>query len=450
MNFGNTKGGRGIPVSMETIIHSTYQDRFAEYSSKLAKASLFLYLFFVFFGTSLPFQENVSGMEDPSNENLVNQLVYSSLFLLSGISLFPKRSLAIRIFRKEKYLGLFLVWSLMTVSWSELPFVSLKRWIQTFGMVIIFVSAFLRFRSEEEAFRYVRAILIAYIPLSLLSILLVPGATDLKYEAWRGLASHKNMLGQVSLLSLIVWSCAVFNPGYDRKMLGLLYVGLSCVLLVGSRSATSIVTGVMLLLLAIVHYAEKKIARPVVGPYISSMLVFSCLISACLLLYLSPDIAPSMSEFIGKHSSIVVRADLWSGIWEVVKKHWFLGCGFQGFWVVDNPAIMGIYEELQWISPHAHQGYLEILNETGIIGFTLFLFMTVRYFYNVSIHGKSHAGVWVVIAVLILNATESTLFRLHEASGVLFLFSYMALYANYFRWESASPGSDATGLPTSR
>jgi exopolysaccharide production protein ExoQ len=450
MDFGSAKVRQERSVSMETLVHAQSSDGFIEYSSKLAKASLFLYLFFVFFGTSLPFQENIRSMEDFSTENPVNQIVYSSLFVLSCISLFPKRSLAIRFFKREKFLGLFLIWSLLTVSWSDLPFVSFKRWIQTFGMVIVFVSAFLHFQSEEEAFGYVRAVLIAYIPLSLLSILLVPGATHVKYDAWRGLASHKNMLGQVSLLSLIVWSCAVCNPDYDRKMLGLFYGGLSCVMLVGSRSATSIVTGVILLFLATVHYAEKKIARPVVGRTISSMLVLSCLIPVCFLIYLAPDIAPSLFGLIGKQWSVIVRADIWSSMWEVIEKHWILGCGFQGFWVADNPAILGIYEELQWMTPHAHQGYLEILNETGIIGLSLFLLMTIQYFHNASTHGKSHSGIWVVIAVLILNATESTLFRLHEVTGVLFVFSYLALYATHFRWDSSAPGSDSPSLPTSR
>jgi O-antigen ligase len=435
---------------LDTLGYSAYSDTFEQYASKLAKASLFIYLFFLFFGTTFPFQEKIEHLADIATENPFKQIVFSSLYLVSFISILPKKSLAIGVFKKEKYLGLFLLWSLFTVSWSDFPFVSFARWLQTAGVVIIFVSAFLHFESENQPWSYVRAILFVYIPLSLLSVLLIPGAIQWEFPAWRGLASHKNTLGQVSLLSLIIWSVTAFNRDTGRKILGLVFIGLSLILLVGSRSTTSILTFGILLILASALYAGKIIVRPVVGRFFSSFLMFSFFAPLVLLLFFMPDSLDALTGYFGKDMSFTGRVDIWSNMLEEIKRHWIIGCGFQGFWMTSKSALDVIYSNLQWEMMDSHQGYLDILNETGIVGLSIFFMMVLSYFKNLGTSEKSHPWSWIVISVLILNLTETTLFRSDDVGGVLFLFSYLALYAHRCQEDSAALYCDSPSLPTSR
>jgi len=426
---------------MKSSGYASYSDRVEEYASKLAKASLFLFLFFLFFGTTLPFQERIKNLEDVATENPLKQILFSSLYLVSFISLLPKKSLAIEILKKEKYLGLFLLWLLFTVSWSDFPLVSLKRWLQTAGVTIIFVSAFLHFQSDNQPGNYVRAVLFAYIPLSLLSILLIPGAIQWEFPAWRGFAPHKNTLGQVSLLSLIIWSATVFNRGTGKKILSLVFVGLSLILLVGSRSTTSILTCGILFLLAGALYTDKTIVRPVVGPIFSPLLIIIFFAPLVLLLSSTMGSPDALFGLFGKDMTFTGRVDIWSSILDEIKGHWIIGCGFQGFWMTNKPALAEIYYDLQWEIPHAHQGYLDILNETGIVGLSIFFVMMLSYFKNLWARGKSHPWSWVVLGVLILNLTESTLFRSDDVSGALFLFAYLTLYADQTRADPADPGA---------
>ena len=405
-------------------------DRFGEYASILAKASLVIYLLFLFFGTTLPFQERIGKFDESATEDPVKQVVFSSLYILSFLSLLPRRSQAIDLMKKEKFLGVFLLWSLLTVAWSEYPFVSFKRWLQTAGVVMILVSAILHIESEDRVWNYVRSILIVYLPLSLLSVLLIPGAIDTDGTAWKGFTSQKNVLGQVSLLSLIIWTRTAFHHGTGKRMFGLLMIGVSAALLVGSQSTTAVLTSGMLLLLVSVLYARNRFFGPIVGEFIASMLVLSFFASLLLLLFLEPGVMDSLFGFFGKDTGFTGRTEIWSSMMGEIKKHWMFGCGFQGFWMTPKSSLEMFLYDLRWPVNHAHQGYLDILNETGLIGLSIFLMMMLHYFKNLLPRWKSSYWSTVVIGVLILDFMESTLFLPDSVCGCLFLLSYLSLYAD--------------------
>jgi len=421
------------------LVDTASVDRIGLFTSKLAQVSFFLYLFFAFFGTSMPFQEQTRNVEDITTSNAVNQFVFSLLYLLSFIGLLSKRHLIIRFLKTEKFLSLLLLWSFLSVFWSDFPFVSLKRWIQIFGTSVIFLSALLHFRSDDEALRYFKVILMAYIPLTFLAILLIPGAIQWEFPALRGLAPHKNMLGQVSLVSLIVWSFAAKVPSLRKKIAALLFWGLSFVLLVGSKSTTSILTAGGLLLLGGLWYTGEIFLRPTVGRTLSSVVLLLFLVILFSIAYVGSDIVASLFHFFGKDMTLTGRIDLWAAVFEETKKHLLFGCGFGGFWIADSPAMDTILEEFVWLPNQSHLGYLDILNETGVVGISLLALMMVSYFKNLLNFEGTHFWKWFVIAALIANISESTLFRPNELTGELLILSYLALYVQAIRSKGGFP-----------
>lgn len=381
----------------------------------------------------MPFQEQIRNVEDIQTSSLVNQLIFSSLYLLSFVGLVTKRRLIIRFLKTEKFLFLFLLWSFLSVFWSDFPLVSFKRWIQIFGASVIFLSALLHFRSDDEALRYFEVILMAYIPLTFLAILLIPGAIQWEFPALRGLAPHKNMLGQVSLVSLIVWSFAARVPGLRKKMVAFLFWGLSFVLLIGSKSTTSILIAGGLLLLGGLWNTGEIFLRPAIGRTLSSAVVLLFLVILSLIAYLGSDIVASLFHFFGKDMTLTGRIDLWAAVFEETKKHLLFGCGFGGFWIADSPAMDTILEEFVWLPNQSHLGYLDILNETGVVGISLVAFMMLSYFKNLLNVEQTRFLKWFVIAALIANISESTLFRPNELTGELLILSYLALYVQVIR-----------------
>ncbi len=425
-------------IYMDYVKSTTSADKVSPFYSKLAKISLFIYLFFVFFGTSAPFRERITDVEDITTSNPVNQIVFSFLYILSFISILPKRHSILQFLKTEKFLTFFLLWALFTVIWSDFPIVSLKLWIQMTGTVIILLSALLHLRSADEALPYFKAILILYIPLTFLSILLIPGATDWRFPAWRGLAPHKNMLGQVSLFSLIIWSFALRNRNMIKKIVVLLFLVLSFILLIGSKSTTSWLAAGLLVCLAGLWHTETVILRPTVGRFLAFTVFFSSLLILLLTFLLASDLVASALHFFQKDVTLTGRVHLWSVVFKETKKHLLFGCGLGGFWVPNSPAMDAIYQEFVWLPNQSHLGYLDILNETGILGISLFGFMVFFYFRTLGTVKKPHPWKWLVIAVLIVNVSESTLFGGNTLQEVLFIFSYLALYADLRREASTS------------
>jgi exopolysaccharide production protein ExoQ len=412
---------------MDHLVNTISEDRFAQLSSKLAKLSFFVYVFFLFFRTSMPFQEEITYADDIVSSSLFNQLLFSSLYLMAIIGLLSKRQEIFDFVRKEKVLSLFLVWSFLTVFWSDYPTVSFKRWCRLFGMTIVFLSGLLHMESTDEAIDYFKIVLSIYLPLTLLSILFVPGATQWEFPAWRGLAPHKNMLGQFSLISLIIWTYAARQQSVKKKTVAILFLILSFVFLVGSKSTTSYFTFALLVFVAGLMLSEKLLASPVKGIF-SFIVVFSCLGIFLSIVYLAPDLLKSLLGTFGKDLTLTGRTDLWKSVFELTKKRLVFGYGFGGFWVAHSPMLEKIFAEQMWFPNQSHLGYLDILTETGIVGFIVFILIVISCFKNFLTLKTTYFWKWFVITALIVNISESTLFKVNELTGDLFILSYLALY----------------------
>jgi O-antigen ligase len=93
-----------------------------------------------------------------------------------------------------------------------------------------------------------------------------------------------------------------------------------------------------------------------------------------------------------------------------------------------NADLLTLYEKFVWLPRQAHNGYLDILNETGIVGFSIFVCMIAYYFKNLVGFNKPHFWKYFIVAVLIINLQESTLFRQNIITGVIFIFAYIILF----------------------
>ena len=106
---------------------------------------------------------NVEG--SPFNRNVFLSLMVAGLFVLS------KRRLAWRtVFRENKWMYVLFIYFLISTLWSDLPFVSLKRWIKNFGNIVMVLVVL----TEEDPVRAMQTAFLrcAYIlmPLSVLFI----------------------------------------------------------------------------------------------------------------------------------------------------------------------------------------------------------------------------------------------------------------------------------------
>ena len=65
------------------------------------------------------------------------------------------------------------------------------------------------------------------------------------------------------------------------------------------------------------------------------------------------------------------RTELWSELMTYVAAHPILGYGFEGFWGPVHTASVSL--SLGWVVPHAHNGYIEMLLDLGVVGLAVFV-----------------------------------------------------------------------------
>lgn len=418
---------------MRAIEHAVTSSPTTTTYEKWARGAFLAYLFFAFFGTSAPFPGLESAPSEISTSNYVNQSL-SLLFLVSLLSLVGKHEQVVAFVRREKILTLFLGWCLLSIVWSPYPVVSLKRWFTLFGEVIICLAALLHYRWSEEALRPIRTILFAYIPLSLLAVLFVHEATQWEFPAWRGLAPTKNNLGQITLFSLILWLGIIpYHRGKAINVVHYVLLVATAVLFIGARSTTSMLTGGVLLGILGAQYAGVWLKQPLIARFYTGVLLLGAVSIGVMVVYGAPELLESFLAFFGKDLSFTGRVDLWQVVLAMTEGKWLLGWGLGAFWVMSSPHLAPLFEAFPWVPNQAHQGYIDIISQTGLIGLFLLIAMIVAYFKRLGSLEKRQIWKWLMLSLLVLNFQESLFFRPRHLGHFLFIFSYLALHVDLIK-----------------
>jgi exopolysaccharide production protein ExoQ len=407
----------------------------------LAYFSFFMYLFFSFYGTALPFREKLSDVSEIGTSNIVNQIAYTAIFFLSLLAMLPKIKTVLSIIFREKVFTFFIIWAFLSIIWSDYTFVSFKRWFQFFTAYTVALTIMAHVDFSEILLSKIRYLFYAYLLISIISIMIIPGAKDF-YGIWRGIAPSKNHLGQAALLSALIVFYTVWTGRGIKRIVAFLFFLLALVLLIGSQSMTSQSTFLFIFFLGCVFYLDQYFKKLSLGRIFSIIIIFSGTALFLALIFLAPDLLASLVGSAGKDLTFTGRTELWRDILYETSNHWVLGAGYQGFWVVKNPSLLALYEIYVWLPNQAHNGYLDTLNELGIIGLTLFLLIIFNYFRGMFNLQLPHYWKWFVIAAVIINIQESTFIRPQVVTGVLFMFSYFALFSDIYRKDRSEREED--------
>ena len=403
------------------------------YSIKIPRAELFakvsfvLFMFFTIFTTSLPFQESIQESGEVRASNMINVLLYPFLFMLSFIAYLPKHKELMNMFKKEKMYSVFLLWALLSIVWSSYPSVSLKRWFQIFDYMFIIAVYFTYCNSVEDVINAIKPVVYLYLVLSILVVFTVSGAIDPRFGTWRGLTSHKNSLGEVSMICVLL---TIIFYKYDktliRKSITIFFLLISMVLLVGANSSTALINFMIFASSSTLFILLSAIFDRIgVGRFASLISITTILILFLLVYTQAPELIEAM-DVTGKDvTTLSDRTFLWEYILDEISSHPITGCGFRGFWVVDSPGMEKIQHIFPFMPIQAHSGYLDITNEVGLIGIGFFAFILINYFVEVKKIGNQDVWIWFIILPLVGNITETTLFREGSISQVFFTLAYL-------------------------
>lgn len=385
------------------------------------------------------------GNTDPQGSyaegSLIFQMEFGSVFLLGAWLAWRNRGWSLRhVLHLNPMLILIIVYCLSTILWSPYPVVTLKRSIQLIGLTLVGIAISPPIGGKQQLIRTMLGTLMALMGFSFVVSLVLP-RIGVDYElggAWRGVLTQKNTLGAISGLCVVLWIKESLGSTFPRSIcyFGILF---SLFMLVMAKSSTAILvatlgTGIYLLVRR----------RYLNGEFDGRRLSISLLVVALLglhIFYVVQGRLPEWSELFApfgalfnKSTDLTGRTDIWRLVLLEVQRHPVFGIGYGAFWLGEGSPSQMIINALHWIPLQAHNGYLDILNELGIVGLVImasvFIFH-IRNLIKLTLIDREEAAIhWaMLILILISNLSESEVFRGVLFQNIFFIYSSTAISA---------------------
>jgi exopolysaccharide production protein ExoQ len=304
--------------------------------------------------------------EPEGNGALLLLMQFAILFvLLLLVALRWKRVLALAV-------QVPLCWALpllavFSTEWSAVPDVTLRRGIILLGATLLGVYWAARYPLATQLRLLgwglgIAAILCFGFTLAVPSLGIEHGEHA---GAWRGLFSQKNVLARVMVLSVLVHLSLVLN----RERLQLLWWGgllISTALLLLSTSKTALLILLVLLIAAFLFRSLRGRSLYVFIGWLLGLLILSCLVLIVL------GNAELILTALGRDVTLTGRTGIWDVVVQKIAARPWLGYGYKGFWLGLNGDSGDVWYATFFMAPHAHNGYLDLLLDLGIAGFSLF------------------------------------------------------------------------------
>lgn len=282
----------------------------------------------------------------------------------------------------------FLTFALLSVVWSDFPFVAFKRWIRDLGNYLVILVALSDPHPLEAVRTLLRKISYLVIPLSVLLIKYFP-ALGKQFGFWSGAAqfvgatTSKNMLGVVCLISGVFffwdtvtrWARRKEKPTRRVILLNFIFMGMTLWLLNLSNSATSkVCLAIACLVIVMVHsnWGQRH-------PSFLKVLVPSIFLIYLVLAY-GFDINGSLASQVGRDPTLTDRTALWKMLLGFPTNA-LLGTGYESFWL--GPRLQYIWANFGPVN-ESHNGYLEVYLNLGFIGVALLLWLLLASYRNIS------------------------------------------------------------------
>lgn len=351
-----------------------------------------------------------------SEPSPLDAAVYAILIAL-GLFVLNFRSRQVKRFLHENLpLVLFFGYCALSITWSEYPFIALKRWSKAIGdmvmILLLFTDPYPRV-AIKQVFARVAFIL---LPLSVLFIKVYPAlgtaySPEDNVMMYFGVTTFKNLLGMICMVLGLasLWS---FAGAYEDRTLPhrerhLIAHGVTIAMAIGLILRADSMTSFSCLFLAgsvLVLTSRSWIARrsstvhAIVGGAIGLPL-FALFINSM----------GTLVQTLGRNSTLTGRTTIWKAVLSLHTNP-FIGTGFESFWLgnrlqaVWNMSVKGIQE--------AHNGFIELYLNLGWVGLLLLGWLIVTGYRNaiVVLRRDPHDG-----SLRVAFLTASLIFSLTEA-----------------------------------
>src|SRR5882724_8122711 len=321
-----------------------------------------------------------------------------------------------KIVSNNGFLIAFFLYCFISVAWSDFPLTAFKQWIKIFAHPMMALIVLTEPDFEEALTRLMKRCAYVVVPVSILWIKYYP-QYGTSYDDWggqmnQGIAIGKNSLGADCLILgfFFFWHLlqterterSTQRRNELRLIAGFL-IGIGW-LFAKARSATATIC-LFVAILIVVFIGIRPTIKNFIGTYMLAALVL--LVAA----ELAFGISGRLSASLGRGTNLTGRTELWEHCLQFQADPIF-GAGFESFWLGERrDKIAAFYNK--WRPGGAHNGYLSIYLNLGLIGLSLLIGLLIATFWKIRLElfrnfdwGRYRLG--ILLGVLLRAWTEET------------------------------------------
>lgn len=358
----------------------------------------------------------------PGGEGSPIDAAYFSTLMLASVWVLHRRNVAVgQILRSNRWIVVFFLYCLVSVLWSDYPFVAFRRWVKVLGHPLM-ALVILTDPNPEAALRTVFK-RCAYVLLSC-SVLLIKyfpeygrAFDDFTGEPVnRGVGLTKNDLGYVCMVFglYFVWalltSRRISSTSVRRRevLISIMFLGATAYLFDLANSMTSLMgfvvgsTVILILLLPIVSIHR-------LGTWIAVAVIVAFGLDAMF------DLQAELFRLLGRKPTLTDRTVVWADVLALQDRP-ILGFGFESFWLGSTRD--ALWAKWWWRPTQSHNGYIETYLNLGAIGVMLLVAMLLSTFRKIRDSAMFHFDLAVLrmamlIAIIMFNYTEAAFQGVH-------------------------------------
>lgn len=345
-----------------------------------------------------------------------------------------------------------------SVVWSIDPGLTARRLyrmlVECSAALVLAVAAWERLRFQNVVRPAITALLIGSIIFGLVSpdLAIHQENSPELFNAWHGLATQKNTLGALAAFGAMFWLHAWMTRTASK--LSILVGGASAVAcLVLSRSSTSMIATVFACgIMALMLRAPGSMRRSL--PYLVTLIILAITLYALAMLKVVPGLdillAP-IPAITGKDLTFSGRSEIWSAVVSHIQIRPLMGSGYGAYWVGPIPGAESYYIKFAlngFYPSSAHNGYLDIINDLGAVGFLLLFGFILRYgrdalaLYRLD-RGQAALYVALFMQQAIGNLSESSWFNVKEVQFVVLAMATFCLARSLHEAQRAAKAAQA-------
>jgi O-antigen ligase len=268
-----------------------------------------------------------------------------------------------------------LLWAGISLLWSTHIKASLLGMIGMAGITGYGLMFSFYYRVEEQL-RIIAIYLCAAILASLLLIWAFPseGISSGAHEGtWKGMFPHKNHAGIYTAFGAFVFLLCL---GVEKRRNLIYWAGFAaCVIfLIHSRSLTGAVSALVVL----ASYAAIRSLRNPPGAIKRHYILLIWVAAGAIFFYFLFEYLDAILQTFGRDRTMSQRTMIWSVVLDKAALRPWYGYGLTAFWIGESGVSGEVATQLGWYPFHAHNGFLDLYLELGMVGVAIFLVCLAR------------------------------------------------------------------------